>query len=60
LDDDDITGCARQARSNRGAFASVALVKQHGKRNLGVIGWAIGGEFEIAAGVQQESAPASL
>src|SRR5437763_8956970 len=60
LDDDDITGRARQPGSNRGAFASVALVKQHGKRNLGVTGRAVGGEFELAAGVQRQPAPASL
>src|SRR5438309_2264092 len=60
LDDDDITGRARQAGSNRGAFASVALVKQHGKRNLGVIGRTIDGEFEFAAGVQRQAAPAPL
>src|SRR5438477_9204570 len=60
LDDDDVTGRTRQAGSNGGAFASIALVKQHGKRDLGAIGRAVGRELEAAAGVQRQAAPAPL
>src|SRR5260370_3869007 len=60
LNDADITGGAGQAGSDGSAFASVALVKQHRKRNLGVMGRTVGGEFELAAGVQRQAAPATL
>ena len=52
LNDDDITGGSRQAGSDGGAFASVALVKQDGKRNPGMILRAVGGEIEPAVSVQ--------
>src|SRR6516162_4887415 len=60
LNDDNISGNARQAGSHRGAFASVALVKQNGEGNASEILWTVRRELEPAAGLQTQAAPASL
>src|SRR5215831_20571885 len=59
LNDDDIARDARQAGSDRGAFASVALVKEDCEGNIGNVLRAVGGEFELAAAIQPQAAPAS-
>jgi hypothetical protein len=52
LNDDDVAGGGGQPSSDRGAFASIALVEQDCEGNFGKSLRAVCREFEFPAGIQ--------